>query len=479
MDNKYIKSILQNALEDQIPESQINLLPAVQARLAERNKPIFQQGENLNKLRIRKLIFFTIAIIALLAVTLITPQGRAFAQTLFRFFSPAKSESFPLSDEQLNTFDDISTLVPTFVLSLEPVSSPENNEPIEAAAIPLPTSSTAVDILKNCTDSSVMLTYNCQIAVAESQAGFDAYEFPIIPGGLSFLNAQSNVTLQIISIHYGVVEGGGYFTLIQGKGDVQNSSTSTWGSVLANAIEPVKIGQYYGEFVQGQFVVYPGATSATWKADAAVVRLRWSDGDRWYSLEKQGDTAPIEYMDKQFLIDLAASLVKSPSSDASTSLASGYSLSISEAETSTGFDLLEPYILPEGYEFAYARYDSLEQTVMLFYLPKDQSEGVGGLYIMETPRHPSNEIISCEECPAGAEELVQVNGMPAYYLQGSFYTGSSDQPLSTPIWQADDPNYSLTWATDKLVIKLNYTLTEWYPGQITKDDLIKIAESMR
>jgi len=478
MDNKDLKSILQNALEDQMPVSQINLLPAVQTHLVARNKPLLQQGENMNKMRNRKLIFFAITIIALLAVTLITPQGRAFAQTLFRFFSPAKSESFPLSDEQLNQFDDsIPTPAPTFALSLETVSSPQNSEPIEATAVPLPTSSTVVDILKNCTDSSVMLSYNCQIAVAESQAGFDAYEFPTIPSGLSFLNAQSNTILQTISIHYGVVEGGGYLSLYQGIGGMPASS-SVWGDVMANAIEQIRVGDYYGEFAQGQFVVYPGATSATWDANMSVLRLRWSDGNRWYSLEKQGNTAPIEYLDKDALITLAASLVYAPASDAITSIDNAYQMSIAEAEAAAGFDLLEPTIVPEGFEFAYARYDETNQTVYLFYSPKGQDKGIGGLLVIETPRSAANELAKCADCPPGMEEQVQVNGTSAYYLHGSLYTGSSDQPLATPVWRPDDPNYSLTWATSDLIITINFGSSEWYGGQITKDDLIKIAESM-
>ena len=184
-------------------------------------------------------------------------------------------------------------------------------------------------------------------------------------------------------------------------------------------------------------------------------------------------------MDKQFLIDLAASLVKSPGSQANTSLASGYYLSINEAEASIGFDLLEPYILPEGFEFAYARYDLSEQRIMLFYLSKGQPEGVGGLYIMETPRHASNGIFSCEECPVGAVEQIKINDELAYYWQGSYYTGTDKHPLPTPIWQSDESHYTLTWMISDLIITLIYSGSEWYGGQISKDNLVQIAESMR
>ena len=101
MDNKELKSILQDALEDQMPASQVNLLPAVQARLVARNKSILQQGENMKKILTRKLAFSAIAIVALLTVALITPQGRAFAQSVLHLFTRAESDILPLQPWQV------------------------------------------------------------------------------------------------------------------------------------------------------------------------------------------------------------------------------------------------------------------------------------------------------------------------------------------------------------------------------------------
>lgn len=424
--------------------------------------------------RITRAAFIILMIAILLAFAFITPQGRAFAQSLFRFFSPAKSESFPLSDEQIKIFDTTPTPAPTFELSLATVS-PSHSEPVDVTAIPLPTSSNADDVLKNCKAASDMSSYACQIALTELQVGFDAREFPAVPRGFAFVDTRSNSTLHTITINYSVVEGGGYLSLSQGIGAMAASS-SNWGDVMASAIEQIRVGDYYGEFVDGNFAVYPGAKSATWVADGGTMRLRWSDGDRWFSLQKMGGS---EYLDKNTLIALAASLVYTPASDAITSIDNTYQMSIAEAEAAAGFELLEPTIVPEGFEFAYARYDEIYQTVYLFYLPKGQDKGVGGLLVIETPRSISGDFIHCADCPAGTEEQVQVNGTPAIYFQGSFYTGSNLQPLSTPVWQADDPNYNITWATPELLITLNYYGTEWYGGQISKDDLVQIAESMR
>ncbi len=76
------------------------------------------------------------------------------------------------------------------------------------------------------------------------------------------------------------------------------------------------------------------------------------------------------------------------------------------------------------------------------------------------------------------EEQVEVNGTPAYYLHGALFTGSSDEPLATPVWQPDDPNYSLTWATSDLILTINFSSNEWFGGRISREALIRIAEGM-
>jgi hypothetical protein len=445
MKNNDLKSILADIAEEALPGSDIDLLPAITKNLAaEPRQNETSKASPHQTFLARRTLLVMLALSLAFAVLLITPQGRAFAQRLFSFFSAAESESFPLPDEQINLYVDTPTLAPTFVLVLETVSV-SDSEPIEATPDPIPT--------------------------------FDAREFLEVPRGYAFVDVQSNPTLHSMTINYQVVEGGGYLTLSQGIGVMQESS-SNWGEVPANAVEQISVGSHYGEFVRGQFVVYPGATSATWEPEAAVMRLRWSEGNRWFSLEKMGDTGPVEYLDKEGLIALALSLVDAPAPDANTSIDKDYQMSIAEAETIAGFDLLEPTVLPAGFELMNARYDAAFQTVMLFYLPKGESSGVGGLYISQSSRNTVDEFTGCEVCPAQAVEQVQVNGITAYYWQGAFDAGSAEHPLSPPVWRADEPHFTLTWATSELIITINYSLTEWYGGQINKDDLVRIAESM-
>ena len=48
MDNKNIKSILQDALEERVPSAQIELWPAVKASLVTGKHPLTGQGEKMN-----------------------------------------------------------------------------------------------------------------------------------------------------------------------------------------------------------------------------------------------------------------------------------------------------------------------------------------------------------------------------------------------------------------------------------------------
>jgi len=166
MDSKNIKSILQDALEDEVPASQIDLLPAVQSRLLAGKKSTHQQGERMYRTRIKRLAFSVIAFVALLIITLATPQGRAFAQNILQFFTRAESNSFELAPSQ--------------IVPLETAQA-------EATAVP----------------PSPLIG----VAEAEAQVGFDALELPSVPNGFEYLGAR--LYGNVISIEYQAQGEGG------------------------------------------------------------------------------------------------------------------------------------------------------------------------------------------------------------------------------------------------------------------------------
>ena len=172
MDNKNIKSILQNTLEDEIPAAQIDLLPAIRSRLVTGNKLSTQQGEPMNKMFTKRLVYSFLVAAVLTIVTLLTPQGRAFAQSVLQFFRRAESNSFDLEPSQI---------------------VPIETAKADATAVP-PSPSISV-------------------AEAETQVGFDALELPSAPQGFNYLGAR--VYGKTISIEYEAKGRGGNLIITQ------------------------------------------------------------------------------------------------------------------------------------------------------------------------------------------------------------------------------------------------------------------------
>jgi hypothetical protein len=260
MDKKQVQSILQDALEEKIPSSEVNLWRAVKTSLvAGTNK---QQGANMNTTqprRISRVAYATLTILALLALAFITPQGRAFAQSIIQLFTRAQSESFELE---------------------EPITQTDPSAPTAMPPAPL-----------------------ISVAEAETLAGFDLAELPSVPQGFEYLGTRMYGTS--VSIEYAVPGGGGNLILMQSQSGFLESD---WAQVPAEAIVPVKVGEVDAEYAQGTFVVMAGEASARWNSDAPILRLRWVKDSIWFELTKYGDVASIEYLDMEGLIKLAESL---------------------------------------------------------------------------------------------------------------------------------------------------------------------------
>jgi len=164
MDNKHIKSILEDALEDRIPGSQINLLPSIQSHLVAGKT--LQQGEQMNKNRTKRLVLSVLTSIVILTIALLTPQGRAFAQRIFLFFTVTEEKSFPIPTEQVFSLPATGAPVPTYIVTLQPVEPSTN-----------PTETPQPD--QACSSPEAQSGYYCQIKAVEAQAGFGSRPFSL------------------------------------------------------------------------------------------------------------------------------------------------------------------------------------------------------------------------------------------------------------------------------------------------------------
>jgi hypothetical protein len=244
MNDIKIQSALQDALEAEIPSTSVQLWQRVKAGVGAGTT---RQRKTMNT-TLRRITITALVIGILLALLLVTPQGRAFAQRLFQFFTTTEEKSFPLPTEQVMPAPATPTAPAAQLLRVEPVEF--------AQSTPTAVPDTA------CTSPAAQATYFCQVKAAEAQAGFDAKEFPKDPKGMTF--SAVTLTSGEIAMEYVVKTGGGYLHLRQGITDFPDPE-STWGKIPSDAVEQVTVNGQYAEYVSGVFAIYPNATEAVWE----------------------------------------------------------------------------------------------------------------------------------------------------------------------------------------------------------------------
>ena len=457
MDRKNIKSILQDALEDQIPTSQINLLPVIQSHVIAGKKSLLLQEENINKIPTRQFAFFVLIVIAVLA--LITPQGRAWAQEVVQFFRKINSDTIQLSDEQSRSMNEfLEQMNKPYDLPLMPVFIP-----------PVPPVAPDMAKISGCETPQKSESYHCQVALAESKLGFDLKELPEKPKGWEFQSLWFNSDSRTATISYELdIQrfGGGIsssnFVLIQGMG---NPSKSVWfggnsGDVVpADKVESVSVGAYQGEYVKGDFNGFsskPGDNIQAWSYDDHRQRLAWSEGSHWYLIDFSPNLNIANTMNKDDLIRLAQSLVTSPAI-ITEPLDPAHLTSVSDAEKISGLDLKAPTLLPMNIDFSYAHYFQDKKEVHLVYgfneeLDIQEWEGKP----VEFKKPLGKYEFTCE--------IVSMNGNEAFYC---FFDGPNHpNPRAFLWWRKDNLNYQMSYVT--------YT-----GGKINREQMLLIAESMR
>jgi hypothetical protein len=387
MDKKNIQSILKDAVEHEVPSSQIDLLPHVKERLV---AGTVQQGEKMNSTNPRRIIrvaLATVSVFALLAVAFITPQGRAFAQSILQFFTRAESNSFPVEVIEPNPLE----------LTAEPPAS--------------------------------LIT----VMEAELRAGFDVAELPFVPDGFKYLGAR--MYGNAVSLEYEAQGGGGNLILMQSKdGFIQ----SDWDKVPAEAVVPVKIGDVDGEFAQGTFVVMAGESSATWNSSAPILRLRWSKDGIWFDLTKYGDVEVIEYLDQQGLIELANRITTNP-----------FPLTMDEVKQYAGYQVLVPATLPDGMTFLGAALDPALKMTSLS-IGYSEAERII-LIKQQPIESPETCTLCGLVGASASVQQVQINGVPGEYAEGVWELTDNgpvwrDDPyLKTLRWQKDGMAYELIY----------------------------------
>ncbi len=264
-----IQSLLEAEAEREIPSAEVELWPAVRQRLLASKQSKFQKGDpmrerSVSARRLRLAVALPVVALLLSAFVLFTPQGRALAQSVFRLFAPAQGVSLP---------------------------APAGNATEPVATAPRPAN----------------LNTFATLAEAEQAIGFPLREFSTLPAGFTFTDVEVDTAQGKASIIY--TGNGERLVLVQSQGEL---AAPSWGDVPASAIESALIAGVHAEYVAGMFVEYPDTNKLTWNPDASLLRLRWSDGQTLYSLEKWGRSAAGDSLGKDAMIQLAEELMANP-----------------------------------------------------------------------------------------------------------------------------------------------------------------------
>jgi hypothetical protein len=234
MNRSPINSLLTRLAAGAIPPAEVDLWPAIRSRFETHKAPVkgdfsmkqsFAQHRRLVWIAVPMLIVLILA-----AVLLLTPQGRAWANSALQFFTRTESDTI---------------LAPTS----EPLVWVE-----QTPGVPAPTMTPFPPMAPFATDCSDYREPSCSIEQMRSKVDFTVQELATIPVGMYFIGATGGP--EEAYILYAAVDHSRTLILIEQPG---TSSAEQKGFEVASgvAVETVPIGGATGENVKGSFGTGP------------------------------------------------------------------------------------------------------------------------------------------------------------------------------------------------------------------------------
>jgi hypothetical protein len=279
-------SVLIRVAEKDIPRDQIDLWPRLRESLAT-TRPSWERELYPRKgYSLHRQYFFILAALAslALAVFLLSPPGRVFAQQVFHFFIPTADSSRPLP-----------------VATTTPAGTPGLLD--------------EMDFAQNCPQDFAGQRDSCLLSAAETAAGFRIQVLPPGENGLVLSGLEVDTDLHIAFLYYAyqsVAGSDGSVWIAQGLGEfptrIREDAESDWGQVPAQTIQNVTVHGQPAEFVEGQWVQVAGAGQYIFTTDVPGLALRWRDGGHWFHIFVGGQPELAPALDKDGLIRLAESL---------------------------------------------------------------------------------------------------------------------------------------------------------------------------
>jgi hypothetical protein len=472
MKNSTPKSIFQTALEKEIPPAGIGLWHAVKERLVARKSPLFQQGEKMNRKPVfRRAIPIVLALTVAFTTLFATPQGRAWAQGLLKYFARSQNEVITVSTAPINWVDTTVTATPQSTSTALPGNAATSST-VDCGRPPLLT----------CTTEQV-----------RAKVKFTVKELNHIPDGLYFNGASDSADM--ITILYDSPDHSGALALLE-QSWPNKSQQNAWPIGPSAAVETVQVGAVTGEYVQGSYVQHNGVGDAVWDPNLDTQRLHWVENGVFFQME-----GSITKVDKATFIELAANLTTDPVSATSPAMPTPISesnlapsrsdyfpLTIAEAAQQAGFPVKRVDKLPDYLLWLGAKYDAANGVVIIEYTDATSLQlgamngltlsqqvapnpddchlcgiltGDFGLVNSEQKKDPFHLIVP----PTANLETVQIGNQTGLYVEGHWF-GNGD-------WTSDDVK-TLRWLKDGVA----FELVEIGTG-LQKADIIAIAKSLK
>lgn len=448
-----MKLILETIANQIAPEEKINLWPSIENKLlmdhAYENKELSIRDKSYrinHKSLLRQRLVLTIILMTLVSVVIFftSPQGKAIAESIKHLFVTTDVTEIPIDDP-----DTVAspTFVPTFEVTLIPATESGVKENFISPGIAsLSSTDPACEEDPN--------GYTCQIAKAERKVGFDLKELPADPYTFKFSELYITQSDEVW-INYERVGGGSYLYLYQAIGDM----ASMYGSVPEDSIQEVKVGEYFGEYVIGNYFADSNSSSYEWGYHGTY-RLRWTEGERNFELRHDG-CVDLRYefcTSPEQLIRIAEALVYLP--EPRSELRADYLNSPEEATLLSGYTVLSPTILPEGFVFDHGTYDTELKQIRLSYSPTSYDPGTAELLIVIRP------LLEISANPGEnwsvEGESVDINGNQGFYSSGGPY------------------NHAISWEENGMRITISiYASKIAFGGGYTKDQVLEIARSLQ
>ena len=325
-----------NPDEKQLEELLETFSPDASRRLDQRLSDAPWTPHAIARRRVIGSAIFTILTFAILAAA--TPQGRAFAQNILRYFVRAEGNTRP-----------VPTLAPVVTL---------DNPDISDSASPEPFLENRPPFEDTC---GGFLNPHCSLDEIRAMVAFPIKGLGVLPDDVDFMGATGGpeqVTL--------VYAGEGLNGTLSLSEEPVSAVKQLWQVAVSATVESISVGEAVDEYVQGGWFSINADDSVTWNADTTVQTLRWeADGILYTMVFRAGKMGTGILLDKTTMLELARHLsmeaVANPDPEPDSSK------DIELVSQQAGFPVTEPGWLPEGYVFLEVAYTLEENTACLFY----------------------------------------------------------------------------------------------------------------